>query len=257
MATFSPAADAKCRAWPALPAFLAALAVSASAQATPMLSSAGTLPVSGWANVSGTFAVDTSGPAIAGMGQSTSYSTATSAYALTGSSVSFGAAAGGVLPATMRIDASIAGNGTASGNLLGGSFSLLAGATGVPAFGIAAGDTLMLGQVIDSAALQGNYDTEFLIRLTYTNPLLPGFGEYLTYFNPDSNSWGNDLLGGGGYQPWAREVSRVGGFTFWDLMPTHRLPEPGSLALLALGGGLLVAFTRRRSAADSAMPAAA
>ena len=219
-------------------ALVVGLLVPAIGRAVPVLVpyNNGYSTVVGWSNSSGDFAVDfASGIAIDGGGEKVSYSTASSLYALQGPDIQVirGGAQIDHVPADMRIDAIIQGNGTISGNLLAGALTIIAGADGIPTMGIAPGQTLVVGQAIDAAALPGSYDTEFLFKLIYTNPLLPGLGDYLTYFNPDSGSWGDNLPGGVPFNPGARILPADSGFDLWDL-PTNKIPEPSSLVLVAM-----------------------
>jgi hypothetical protein len=209
--------------------------------------------VFGWSNARGEFVVDLAagqvyGGATAGS-LTTTYSTASSLYS-SGTS-------GGVLRAIepsgitdfhgdMQLDALVQGNGTATGNLLAGILTIRSG-SGDAALGIGAGQTLAVGYAVDSAAFEGFNDTTFLFALTYTHPLLSYLGPYATFFNPRLGSWGCEPRPGvfcagtnPPFMPWGRDVDNSLAVTGWSLVSTTMVPEPGSVALFAIGLAALV-----------------
>ncbi|HEY6513506.1 MAG TPA: hypothetical protein VI032_16100 [Burkholderiaceae bacterium] len=243
-------------------AIVVALLGPSIGHAGPILheSAAGYSDVRGWSNASGSYAVDfDSANFLSGFVDRVSYSTASSLYSVRSDRVSFSDGQG-LVPAEMRIDARIQGNGTPSGHLLGGALTVFAGAAGIPAWGIAPNQPLLVGHALDAAALPGIYDTALLFQLTYTNPVLSGLGGYLTYFHPDVDSWTNDLSNTPlAFQPWAHDFHRTHtGFTFWDLYPTFKVPEPASFLLVGttlLVFGVAGRLTRRTKDARPSMTA--
>jgi hypothetical protein len=212
--------------------------------------------VRGWSNSLGEFAIDFgSANAIAGASESIGYSVASGAYAMRSPFIFVG---GNGAFADTRIDATIRNDGTVTGNLAQGALSIIAGQDGISPLGIPAGQTLVVGRMIDSAAVQGAYDTFFLFEVIFRNAALPDFGSYLTYLNPHTDTWGNDRNPNQPFGPFGYDVAQTsGGFTFWDLLPTRKVPEPEGylLALLALAA---MTFSARRArlnrAADRGAP---
>jgi len=205
--------------------------------------------VTGWSNSQGNFAVDfpaadLAGPVVAG------YSTAASTFSLSGGSISYfrpgGIASTGLVTADVQIVAGIQGNGTASGNLLGGTLTIRAGSNGFPSTGdgpsVAPGQLLLAGNAIEAVALADSVlSVDFLFQLTYTAAALSGLGDYVTFWGPFGGVWRTP----GSSAPWGTNWGPLGGADFFDILKTNRIPEPGSVALVGIALAS-VAFARRR-----------
>lgn len=210
-------------------------------------------PVIGWTNNVGNFLVDTrpSSSSFAGVGQQ-GYSTATSLLAYQGGGSAFNVQGisvnNGLVQTDVQMNVFVQGDGTMSGQLLGGTLIVKAGAQGIAALGAAPGETLVTGYVIDSAAVPSNFSTALLFALTYKIPSLASLGDYLTYGGAHQTFFDGVF----GFNPWSIGNGGFdgGGFTFDDFIST-RIPEPTTLALVGVGLiGLL--NTRRRKASTRA-----
>jgi len=217
----------------------------AISEADPIITTLGTGPgatslVTGWSNDQGNFAVDiasSSNPDLAGFSIA-SYSTETSQFSLSGSGISYlnaSGGTGGVVPADVQIKAIVQGNGTTSGNLLSGSLTIRAGPNGFPSTGggsgVGPGQLLLVGDAVEAAALPIGESVDFLFHITYAAEALSGLGDYATFWGPYSSSWG---IPPGSFAPWGRDWGPLGGFDFFDLEKTVRVPQPSSLALLSV-----------------------
>lgn len=202
--------------------------------------------ISGWTNEHGNFAVDYGGALMVAPSGGASYSVASSLFSLDTGLFSFsgGGTSWTFRPAQVSIDVIVRGDGTTSGDLLGGLATVRAGADGVPEAGIAGGEVVFVAQPIDAAALEAEpWDTLFLFAVTYTHPAVSSLGDYVTWLGPYSGLWGL----GDNYRPWGASHTNLSGFTFSDFFETRLIPEPSTLALLGLGLAGLVLSRRKRA----------
>jgi len=186
--------------------------------------------VLGWSNSQGSFAVDHTGTYMATCCNG-SYSTSSFLFTQQGGALGVvidGGVGTPMTSASVNLVALVLGDGTVMGDLLGGVLTMRAGSQGIAALGAAPFETLLVGYAIDSAALP-MVGVSMLFNTTYAIPSLAPFDDYLTYVGAYAGAWGT--MNG---SPWARDWSMTG-FTFSDFLPTHRVPEPGSLALLLVG----------------------
>jgi len=137
----------------------------------------------------------------------------------------------GLTPVETLMLAAVQGNGTVSGNLLAGTLTVRAGAQGISQLGASAGQTLLIGTAIDSAAVPSPYSVAMLFDLTYTIPALSFLGDFLTFQGAHQN-----FFNANGYNPWSiGNGLQDSGFTLDDFVATHKVPEPGSLGLMFAG----------------------
>ncbi len=212
--------------------------------------------ITGWSNSVGNFAFSGFGddvPTIGMTSTSNSYSTASSlfSYEATNGQIESLLSDNGFMDgrATIHIDALVSGNGTPSGNLLGGILTVRAGATGIPELGAAAGDVLMAGRAIDSGASFTPSLVAFLFEMTYEVPLLSGYGQYVTFLGA-LNRGGTCIAPCTEITPWGLDFTNLVNYTYDTLLPTHKVAEPASLALVAVALGVMGAAARRRGKAQ-------
>jgi hypothetical protein len=211
------------------------------------------LSLSGWANEHGTFAFDYPSVAHLTTGGQASYSTDSSLFSLLGHHIDYWNPASGssihVPGAAVQINAIVQENGTTSGNLLGGVFTVVAGTDGAPQSGIAPGESLITGYAVDAAAIDHPFNVAFLFALTYTHAAFSSLGEYVTYIGPYAGSWGGTVGNQFPFEPWGKDWGPHSGFTFNSFAATHMVGEPPAMVLLALGlAGFAIVFRRKTSA---------
>jgi hypothetical protein len=191
--------------------------------------------VTGWSNEFGNFAV-TGTAGLIGFSVG-SYSTAASLFSMSngGTNIAYLDASGASLegPADVRIDAIVQNNGTISGTLVAGILTIRAGAIGIPAAGIVPGQLLLVGNAIDSAAVNSFDSVDFLFKLTYTVPILSGLGDFATFYGPFPGVWGAGVPALP-FLPWGKDWGPSLGGDFFDLDRTVRVLEPDTLALIAI-----------------------
>jgi len=237
----------------------AALFLPTMAHAGPILGSrdAGYWGIAGWENEFGTFelgGVPGAQSMIGGVSLET-YSTESSRLSIRGGTISLVSPFSFPAPVDMRIDAIIGGNGSISGDLVSGSLVIVAGVNGIPEIGMSAGDTILVAEAIDAAALVGAPDTALLFKIMYGSPLITGLldGYYLTYINPMASRWGTyyecppDRSCERPYRPWAIDFVNTSTYDFFDLVPTKLIPEPSTWALVSAALVGLGCVRRRRA----------
>jgi hypothetical protein len=215
---------ATCSCWPA----------SATAILDESLLASGDPAVVGWTNGAGNFILDKGGDGLSGPGR-IGYSTASSLLSYQSNSASFfvdETISTGLVPVDLQFNVLVEGNGTMTGNLLGGLLTARAGAQGIPQLGAAPGETLFLGLAIDSAAPPSAYSPALLFDITYTINSLSSFADYLTFVGAQQL-----FFNAGGYHPWGVGDGSMGsgGFTFDDFVSTHKVPEPATCLIMLVG----------------------
>lgn len=209
--------------------------------------------LSGWSNSAGAFSLAQFGEATpSNFGGSTgnSYSTASSLFTYDGGLTFNSPSTGGYMAgsAAVHIDALVRADGTASGDLLSGILTVRAGATGIPELGAAAGDVLMVGRAIDSAASALPSLIAFLFEMTFEVPQLAGYGEYVTFLGALNNG-GTCSAPCTVVTPWGLNFTNLPNYTFDTLLATRKVAEPASYALVGIALGAMGFATRRRAGA--------
>jgi hypothetical protein len=122
--------------------------------------------------------------------------------------------------ADTRVEAIVQDDRSNAGNLVSGIVSIRAGANGFPTEGIPAGELILAGNAIGSAATPQLYSISILFALSYKHKLLASLGDYITYFGPYSGCWGPPTA----HRPWGRSWGPQGGATFFGFNRTTLVP---------------------------------
>lgn len=208
-----------------------------------------------WSNKYGDFGYSTASPCFYRTSDPyVSYSTASSTYAAAARGESIGGP--GNCPSSpiseFQISAKIIGNGTAAGKIIAGSLTIRADAEGDAAAGIAGGEVLAIGELLDAAALSDSLqDTFFLFRYVYLHPTMSYLGDFGQYDVPTGGTWGWESSGT--YQPWGVDVPyHRDVLTFGVLHSMFRIPEPSSALLVASGLAIGLSLRTRRREINAA-----
>ena len=171
--------------------------------------------LSGWNNIPHSLTVDFSaapGTMLSGMDKA-SFSTAAALLTFVGVNIKFQKPDGTAIQdvADTRIEAIVQEDGSQAGNLVAGIVTMHAGPHGIPKEGVTAGELLMAGYAIGSAATPQLYSVSLLFALSYKHKVLfANLGDYVTFFGPYPGCWGAPTA----QRPWGRNWSLTGATSF-------------------------------------------